>query len=93
MDLGIAPLLDKSRQALLDLSTRNRLLSLPRGNKNARIIDIVDELSAEAFRLLVQDGKGMSFLAAKDKGWILHQTSKDEPENEDSTKKKYKPTL
>lgn len=67
MDVGIAPLLDKSRQALLDLSTRNRLLSLPRGNKNARLIDIVDELSAEAFRLLVQESRSMAFLAARDK--------------------------
>jgi excisionase family DNA binding protein len=25
--------------------------------------------------------------------WIHHQTNKDEPENEDPTKKKYKPTL
>lgn len=25
--------------------------------------------------------------------WIHHQTSKDEPENADPTKKKYKPTL
>lgn len=25
--------------------------------------------------------------------WIHHQTSKDEPENEDPTKKKYKPIL
>lgn len=66
-NLGIAKQLDKSRQALLDLSTRNRLLSLPRRNKNARIIEIISELSAEAYRLLVQEGKSMAFLPAKDK--------------------------
>lgn len=59
--------LEKSRQSLLDLSTRNRLLSLPRKNKNARIVEVVDELSSEIFRILVKESRSMSFLGAKEK--------------------------
>ncbi len=43
----IASILDRSRQALLDLSLRNRLLNVPAQSKNARIVHIADELSAE----------------------------------------------
>lgn len=64
-------LLDRNRRELLDLSTRNRLLSIPVGWKSARVIHIQDELTTEIFRLLVAEKKQMSFLpgrtpAAKD---------------------------
>src|SRR3546814_11158145 len=49
----------KERHALLDLSTRNRLLNTPLRTRNNRAIEIVDEKSAEVFRLL-DDGKALS---------------------------------
>src|SRR3546814_19427132 len=51
----------KERHALLDLSTRNRLPNTPLRTRNNRAIEIVDEKSAEVFRLL-DDGKALSFL-------------------------------
>lgn len=51
----------KEREALLDLSTRNRLLNTPLRTRNVRSIEIVDEKATEVFRLLIE-GKSMSFL-------------------------------
>jgi very-short-patch-repair endonuclease len=51
----------KERHALLDLSTRNRLLNTPLRTRNNRAVEIVDEKSTEVFRLL-DDGKALSFL-------------------------------
>ena len=51
----------KERHALLDLSTRNRLLNTPLRTRNNRAIEIVDEKSPEVFRLLMS-GKAFSFL-------------------------------
>lgn len=59
--------LEASRQSLLDLSTRNRLLSVPQKSKHAKIVEIVDELTPEIFRLLVKEGKALSFLPGKEK--------------------------
>ncbi|QXZ08463.1 DUF3320 domain-containing protein [Comamonas sp. Y33R10-2] len=56
--------LDKSRQTLLDLSTRNRLLSLPQA-ATAKLLHFADELTPEVYRLLVTDSKAMSFVASK----------------------------
>jgi len=42
----------KERHALLDLSTRNRLLNTPLRTRNNRAIEIVDEVAPEVFRLL-----------------------------------------
>lgn len=58
---SISDRLLKERHALLDLSTRNRLLNTPLRTRNNRAIEIVDEKSAEVFRLL-DDGKALSFL-------------------------------
>lgn len=63
--LPVADKLDRARMDLLDLSARNRLLNMPRSSKSARSIDIVDEKSAEIFRLLVQEGKVFTFVAGK----------------------------
>jgi very-short-patch-repair endonuclease len=54
--------LERSRRDLLDLSSRNRLISTPRGQSKSRRIEIVDELSDEVFRLIVRERKTMSFL-------------------------------
>jgi hypothetical protein len=51
----------KERHALLDLSTRNRLLNTPLRTRNNRAIEIVDERSSEVFRLL-SAGKGLTFV-------------------------------
>ncbi|MEG0201607.1 MAG: DUF4011 domain-containing protein, partial [Comamonas sp.] len=60
----IARQLEKSRQALLDLSTRNRLLSLPQ-SASAKLLHFADELTPEVYRLLVAEGRAMSFVPAK----------------------------
>lgn len=62
MALSIEELLNRSRQELLDLSTRNRLLSLPVASKSARIICVHDELSEQVYRQLVTEKKALSFL-------------------------------
>ncbi|MEG2048744.1 MAG: DUF4011 domain-containing protein, partial [Comamonas sp.] len=56
--------LDKSRQTLLDLSTRNRLLSLPQA-ATAKLLHFADELTPEVYRLLVSEAKAMSFVPSK----------------------------
>jgi len=55
--------IERARTELLDLSARNRLLNVPRFSKSAKTIDIVDEQSSEVFRILVSEGKAMTFLA------------------------------
>src|SRR6266436_7498095 len=65
MPLSTQELLERSRKELLDLSTRNRLLSIPVNSKSARIIQVYDELSAEVFRLLVNEKKALTFLPGK----------------------------
>jgi very-short-patch-repair endonuclease len=54
--------LDRSREELLDLSTRNRLLNTPRHRRRTKAVEIVDEKSDEIFGLLVGGGNRMSFL-------------------------------
>lgn len=51
------------RRALLDLGTRNRLVHIPLRTKNIRAIEVVDEKSAEVFRIL-GEGKRFTFLPA-----------------------------
>jgi len=51
----------KERNALLDLSTRNRLLNTPLRTRNNRAIEIVDENAAEVFRLLTSN-RAFTFL-------------------------------
>ena len=53
-----------SRKELLELSTRNRLLSCPRGSKTAKVVEVVDEKTEEVLRLLLVDGKKMTFSPA-----------------------------
>lgn len=54
-------LIDRNRLELLDLTTRNRLLSIPVGSKSARLIHVHNELSPRIYRLLVSEKKSMSF--------------------------------
>ena len=62
MPLSTKQLLERSRKELLDLSNRNRLLSIPVGSESARVIQVYDELSDQIFRLLVTEKKSLSFL-------------------------------
>jgi len=64
MPPSIADILEQSRRELLDLSLRNRLLSIPSKAQSARVLHIHDELSEQIFRLLVEDKKSLSFLPA-----------------------------
>ena len=64
-NLPIDEKLDRARTELLDLSARNRLLNMPRSSKGAKAVEIVDEVSAEVFRLLVGEGRPFTFLAGK----------------------------
>ena len=58
-------LLNTSRRELLDLSTRNRLLSIPVDSSSAKIIQIRDELTVQVFRMLVGEKKSFSFLPGR----------------------------
>ncbi|ROP81072.1 AAA domain-containing protein [Stella humosa] len=64
-DLPLAAKLERARTELLDLSARNRLLNVPRSSRSARTIEVVDERSAEVFRLLVRDGRALNFAAGR----------------------------
>src|SRR4051812_25219909 len=61
----VAELINESRRELLDLTTRNRLLSLPKRSKSARLIHAVDERSDQMFRLLVEEKKNFGFLPGR----------------------------
>lgn len=92
--------LDRARRELLDLSTRNRLLNMPRRRSNIRSVEVVDEVTTEVFRILVREGRTMTFIAGKEQdettieieqrdeedgfGHLLEQPD-DEPEDLDST--------
>ncbi|TXL73543.1 DUF3320 domain-containing protein [Vineibacter terrae] len=62
MTADIAAELRRARQSLLDLSTANRLLSLPKPGGTARVVAVHDEKAAEVFRLLVAEKRALSFL-------------------------------
>jgi very-short-patch-repair endonuclease len=54
--------LASARRELLDLSTRNRLLSTPRHQARAKIIEVIDEKADLVFDHLVTQEKVMTFL-------------------------------
>jgi very-short-patch-repair endonuclease len=58
--------LEVSRQELLDLSLNNKLLN--HRNLKSKGVEIIDELSAQLYRILVEEGRTMSFLPSKTKG-------------------------
>lgn len=64
---NVSAQLETSRKALLDLSARNRLISTPRKAGKTKTIEIVDELATEVYRLLVKEGKALSFLPGREK--------------------------
>jgi very-short-patch-repair endonuclease len=60
VSVAIRDRLLENRKALLDLGTRNRLIHIPLRTKNIRAIEIVDESSADVFRVL-GEGKRFTF--------------------------------
>lgn len=73
-NLPVREKLDRARTELLDLSARNRLLNMPRGAKSAKSVAIVDERSAEIFRMLARDGRPFTFVPGRETG------GEDQPE-------------
>jgi hypothetical protein len=59
----LARALAEARRALIDLSPRNRLLSLPEAARGSGAIGIVGEKSESLWRLLVTERKAMGFAA------------------------------
>jgi len=64
-DLPLEAKLDRARTELLDLTARNRLLNIPRSAKTTKTLEVVDERSAEVFRLLVRENRPFTFLPGK----------------------------
>lgn len=63
-DSGLRDKLIAERNALLDLSTRNRLLNVPLRTRNVRTIEIVDEKAAEIHRLLCES-RALTFVPGR----------------------------
>jgi len=64
MDEGVVGELTRARQRLLDLTLRNRLLNFRPTRRTT--VEIVDELPGEVWRLLVEEGRKLSFLAREE---------------------------
>jgi hypothetical protein len=64
---SLQQILDETRSELLDLSTRNRLLSMPVETKSARVVHVWDEKSDPVFRLLVGEKKSFSLIPRIDR--------------------------
>ena len=63
-NLSLPQKLERARTELLDLSARNRLLNIPR-SKTAKLLEVIDERSTEIYRLLVKEGKVLTFLPGR----------------------------
>ncbi len=64
--LPIGTKLDRARVQLLELTARNRLLNIPRSKaRSGSLIEIVDERAAEVYRLLVNEGKALTFATGR----------------------------
>lgn len=63
-NLSLQQKLERARMELLDLSARNKLLNIPR-SKTAKLLEIIDERSTEIYRLLVKEGKVLTFLPGR----------------------------
>jgi hypothetical protein len=79
----VAKSLENSRQELLDLSTRNRLLSIPDESRSARVVRVVRESSAEVLRMLCLDKKELVFVASEEEAFRrrVDRAVKESPKN------------
>ncbi len=64
-DPSVIRTLEASRRELLDLSGRNRLLSLPIDSTSARLIHAIGASSDRVYRLLVEEGRSLGFVAGR----------------------------
>lgn len=76
--------LQVARKDLLDLSARNRLLNAPLGRGKSTRLDVVDERSADIFRLLVTERREMSFAFSHDGAASNATGSSGEPHGGDN---------
>lgn len=58
--------LEQARKELLDIGNRNRLVNTPRTSSRSSRVEIVGEQSEDVFRLLVAEGKALTFRATRD---------------------------
>jgi very-short-patch-repair endonuclease len=77
----VAQHLEHNRKELLDLTPRNRLLSIPKTSKSARLIHVVDEKSDQIYRILVEEKKAMRFMPVNDPA----DEAPSEDENDDGS--------
>lgn len=84
MPIDLLARLERDRKSLLDLTARNRLINTPLGRGRSSRLDIVDEKSADVFRILVNEKKEMSFLPFEetDEEEIDEEVSADPESNE-----------
>jgi very-short-patch-repair endonuclease len=59
-------ILQQTRQELLDLSARNRLLDTPRQRTRSNTLEVTGERSEAVFRRLVEDSRGLGFCPRSD---------------------------
>ncbi len=78
MPQSVSKKLEEARQQLLDLTSRNRSLNIPK-KSSSRNIHIHDELTGEIYRLLVDEKKSLTFKAAKESGEIKFGNEKAAP--------------
>lgn len=60
---GIVREIEKLRRNLLDIGTRNRLISAPLRNSRGNVLEVIDEKSDEVFQAMWRDGSTFTFLA------------------------------
>ncbi|WP_223495536.1 DUF3320 domain-containing protein [Stenotrophomonas indicatrix] len=74
---------NRARLELLDLSTRNRLLNVPRSG-HAKTVEVVNELARAMYQTLVIDGKRFTFVAGRaDPKTAVDDTVGEESEQSD----------
>ncbi len=74
--------LDKAREELLELSTRNRLLSTPRHRARSRVLEIVGEDAEALFAALVERGQALTFAFAEESTGNAAEGERGAPEND-----------
>jgi len=80
-DLPIETKLERAHTELLDLSARNRQSKFPRMSKAAKTVDVVDERSAEIYRLLAKEAKAFTFAAGRPNRGASGEGSETEEED------------
>lgn len=74
----------RSRRELLDLTARNRLINTPLTRSRSSRLDVIDELSSEVFRIIVQERREMAFLSKEQPDTEEQLDNDEEPVEGDS---------